>query len=361
MSYGNKFFKRVTYVLIAAVFSTVVVYAFSIGITGRTLKTTSEGCVCHGASNTPSVNVTITGPDYMLPNSTEVFTVTISGGPLVRAGTNIAASSGTLQPVSGSGLQLIGDELTHISPKQPSGGTVTFQFEYAAPSTLGSQTIYANGISVNFNGSSGGDQWNWAPNKTVIVSNVIPVELSSFNAQVIANTVLLNWTTSSELNNSGFEIQRKSFSASADWQKITFVIGAGTSSQFQNYSYRDKNLLPGKYSYRIKQVDFDGTSKIYELKDEVEISNPQKFVLNQNYPNPFNPSTIISWQSPVEGLQALKIYDALGNELATLVDEWMEAGYHSVGFDANNFASGIYFYRISADGFTDIKKMILVR
>lgn len=361
MSSRDKFFQRAFYVLIAAVFSTVVLYAYSTGITGRTLKTTSEGCICHGASNTPSVNVTITGPDYMLPNSTELFTVTISGGPLVRAGVNIAASSGTLQPVSGSGLQLIGDELTHVSPKQPSGGAVTFQFEYTAPSTLGSQTIYAIGNSVNFNGSSGGDQWNWAPNKTLIVSNVIPVELSSFTAQVIANTVILNWTTSSELNNSGFEIQRKSLSASADWQEIAFVIGSGTTSQFQNYSYQDKNLLPGKYSYRIKQVDFDGSSKNYDLKGEVEISNPQSFVLNQNYPNPFNPSTVISWQSPVEGFQELKVYDALGKEMATLVSEWKEAGYHSVTFDAKNFASGIYFYKISADGFTDIKKMILMR
>lgn len=361
MEKPNKFLFRALSLFLLIAFSTIVLYAYSTGITGQTLKTTSEGCVCHGASNTPSVNVTISGPDYMLPNSTETFTVTISGGPLVRAGTNISASAGTLQPGTGSGLQLIGDELTHISPKQPSSGAVTFQFNYTAPSSLGTQTIYANGNSVNFNGSSGGDQWNWAPNKIVTITNIIPVELSSFTAQVNSNNVRLNWTTASEINNSGFEIFRSSTSSISDWQKIGFVKGFGSSTEFRNYYFEDKNLQPGKYYYRLEQKDFDGSSKIYVYQGEINISTPEVFALNQNYPNPFNPSTTISWQAPLSGRQTLKVYDALGNELFTLFDDWKDAGYNSIKFDASGLSSGVYYYQLHAGDFTQIKKMILAK
>lgn len=361
MIHKDKFLKQSINIFFIAAFSTIVLYAYPTGITGQTLKTTSEGCVCHGASNTPSVNVTISGPDYMLPNSTGTFIVTISGGPLVRAGTNISASAGTLQPGSGSGLQLIADELTHTSPKQPSAGVVTFQFNYTAPSTLGTQTLYANGNSVNFNGTSNGDQWNWAPNKIVTVSNIIPVELMSFTAQVISNRVKLNWATSTEINNSGFEVYRKSMFEQFDWKKIDFVNGSGSSTEVKNYSFEDQNLQPGNYSYRLKQIDFDGSFKIYELSGDVQISSPEGFALDQNFPNPFNPSTVISWQSPISGRQTIKIYDAIGNELLILMDEWKDAGYYSLKFDANGLASGVYYYQLQVGDFMKINKMILAK
>lgn len=357
----NKFLSHVLFLFFVAAFSTVVIYAYSTGITGQTLKTSSDGCFCHGASNTPSVNVTISGPEYMLPNSTETFTATITGGPLTRAGINIAATSGSLQPLTGSGLQLIGDELTHVSPKSPVAGAVTFQFNYTAPSSLGTQTIYATGNSVNFNGSSSGDQWNWAPNKIVNVSNVIPVELSSFTAQVISNKVILNWSTAAEVNNSGFEIYRSSNSQYAIWDKIGFVNGFGSSTELKNYFFEDKNLQPGIYYYRLKQIDFDGSFKIYNYNGEVSISKPEAFVLNQNFPNPFNPSTTISWQTPISGHQTLKIYDALGNELFTLLDEWKDAGFHTIKFDAAELSSGVYYYQIKSGDFTKTNKMILAK
>ncbi len=151
------------------VVSTFIFYAYSTGITGQTRKSVTTGCECHGSSPTSAVNVVINGPSSLSPGQKGTYSVTISGGPLVRGGTNIAASSGTLSPISGSGLQSLSGELTHTSPKSPSAGTVTFQFEYTAPSTPGNVTLYANGNSVNFNGSNNGDQWNFASDKTIMV------------------------------------------------------------------------------------------------------------------------------------------------------------------------------------------------
>lgn len=341
-------------------FATIVLYAYQTGITGRTLKTTSEGCSCHGDFSS-SVNVVISGPDSLLPNTTATYTVTITGGPLVRGGTNIAVSSGVLSPGVGSGLQKIGDELTHINPKLPSDGSVSFQFEYTAPSNLGVQTLYANGNSVNYNQSPDGDQWNWAPNKIVNVVAVVPVELVSFNAHVVTNSVMLSWSTSTETNNRGFEIQRKSTSDESDWVNIKFIRGAGTTTESQKYSYQDENLPTGTYSYRLKQIDFDGTSKIYNLSEEIHITKPSDFVLNQNFPNPFNPSTVINFNIPIDEKVRLEVFDALGNRIAILIDEEKPAGNYAVNFDAASYTSGVYYYRISTKDFDLTKKMILMR
>jgi uncharacterized Zn-binding protein involved in type VI secretion len=144
-----------------------IVFAHASGMTGVTQKN-GNGCTCHGAAPTTSVLVSISGPADLLVNQTGNYTVTIQGGPAVRAGTDIAVSGGTLE-ASSSTLQKIGDELTHVSPQPFTSGTATFSFAYTAPSTPGTQTIYANGNSVNFNSSNSGDQWNFAPNKTVNV------------------------------------------------------------------------------------------------------------------------------------------------------------------------------------------------
>jgi len=164
----NKYFITNLFVIFV-VLSSFLFYGYSSGITNKTRKNGS-GCTCHGSSPTTSVNVTISGPNTLSIGSKGTYTLTISGGPLVRAGTNIAASNGTLSVIQGSGLQKIGDELTHTSPKAPSGGVVSFDFEFTAPNTTGQVTLYAAGNSVNFNGSSSGDQWNFAPNFVVNVT-----------------------------------------------------------------------------------------------------------------------------------------------------------------------------------------------
>ncbi len=198
---------------------------------------------------------------------------------------------------------------------------------------------------------------------------IIPVELVSFTAEVIKNDVHLKWITASELNNSGFEILRRVYPANSGtqndiWDVIGFVEGNGTTTEINNYSYTDKDISAGKYIYRLKQTDFDGT---FEFSDEIEIyiDMPFTFALHQNYPNPFNPSTKISWQSPVGSWQVLKVFDVLGREVATLVDDYKQAGYHKIEFNLASSiqhpASGIYFYQLRAGEYTETKKMILLR
>ncbi|WP_304131202.1 YCF48-related protein [Ignavibacterium album] len=198
----------------------------------------------------------------------------------------------------------------------------------------------------------------------------IPVELENFTAFVNGNTVTLSWTTATELNNSGFDIERKQLFSSQSsigdnyWEKISFIQGNGTTTEKHSYSFQDKNLSSGKYQYRLKQIDFDGTFQ-YSNVTEIEIGVPEKFSLEQNYPNPFNPSTKIRYSIPNVGSElaqtVLKVYDILGNEVATLVNEKKPAGIYEVEFNASQLSSGIYFYKLSAGPFTEIKKMTLIK
>jgi hypothetical protein len=189
----------------------------------------------------------------------------------------------------------------------------------------------------------------------------VPVELVSFTASVHpdGNAVELSWLTATELNNQGFQVERKTESTS--WDNIGFVNGYGTTTETQFYSFIDQNLNPGSYFYRLKQIDFDGSFKYYELSETVEIGALQTFYLSQNFPNPFNPATIISWQVPVDGYTTLKVYDDLGKEVATLVNEEKPAGNYEIEFNASELASGVYFYRIISGDFVDTKKMILMK
>jgi len=245
-------------------------YAYEDGITGKTLKGAEPGCTCHSETQSSEVNVTIIGPDEVAVGETAAYTVRITGGVLIRGGTNIAASAGNLQP--GEGLQKISGELTHIFPKQPEGNEVVFEFFYTAPATPTTITLYANGNSVNFNGTENGDSWNFAENKIITINTV-----------------------------------------------------AG-------------------------------------LQDNIEAKS---FYLSQNYPNPFNPGTVISWQLPVGSHVTLKVYDVLGNEVATLVNEEKQPGVYEVEFQSTvgsrQLASGIYFYKLQAKNYSSIRKMIYLK
>lgn len=159
--------KLVSICIIILSFS-IIVFAFGTGITGATKKGNNPGCTCHGSTPSSNVVVTINGPDTLAPGQTANYSLTITGGPLSGAGTDIAVSLGTLAPVS-SELRLLNSELTHNAPKAPDAGVVTFEFTYTAPVNAGEQTIYANGNSVNLNYNYTGDEWNFAPNKTVQV------------------------------------------------------------------------------------------------------------------------------------------------------------------------------------------------
>jgi hypothetical protein len=187
---------------------------------------------------------------------------------------------------------------------------------------------------------------------------VLPVELSSFTSNVNGNNVKLNWSTVSELNNAGFDIERKS---AGEWTRVANVKGNGTTNIAQSYSFEDKNLASGNYSYRLKQIDYNGNYEYFNLSGEVFVGVPGKFAMSQNYPNPFNPATVISYQLPVSGLASIKVFDMMGREVAQLVNEVKEAGYYTVKFDASKLSSGMYFYTINSGSFSETKKMMLVK
>jgi Secretion system C-terminal sorting domain/FG-GAP-like repeat len=186
---------------------------------------------------------------------------------------------------------------------------------------------------------------------------LVPVELTSFTAEVRSYNVLLNWTTATEINNQGFEIE-KSFDG--NFLVVGFVPGMGTTSEPQSYSFVDKNLTPGDYSYRLKQVDFNGS---YEYSNiiEVSVNSLYNYSLSQNYPNPFNPTTSINFSIPQAEFVTLKVYDLFGQEVKTLVNERKQEGKYSVKFDGSDLSSGVYVYKITAGNFLDSKKFLLLK
>ena len=195
----------------------------------------------------------------------------------------------------------------------------------------------------------------------------VPVELSSFTASASDDNVMINWKTATETNNKGFVLQRSKIIINDDrydktrYTEIAFVQGNGTSTNENNYNYIDNNLTEGIYSYRLIQIDFDGTqNKIGEVVVNVE-NKIKDFSLSQNYPNPFNPSTKIEYSIPQDGFVSLKIYNAEGEEIKQLVNAVKPAGSYSVNFNASNFPSGIYFYRLETGDYTSVKKMVLMK
>ncbi|MCU0344153.1 MAG: immune inhibitor A, partial [Ignavibacterium sp.] len=194
----------------------------------------------------------------------------------------------------------------------------------------------------------------------IIVYGIIPVELTTFTAIAKDDNVLLNWITSTETNNMGFDIERRSTKSNSGWQKLVFINGKGTTTEKTAYSFVDKNPAEGKSYYRLRQIDFNGSFKIY-TPVEVDFESVKEYSLSQNYPNPFNPSTEINYTLAKSGDVTLKIYNLLGSEVATLVNGFNEAGKHSVKFNANDITSGIYFYTLKANGFTSTRKMILMK
>jgi|GEM_PF-149723 len=184
----------------------------------------------------------------------------------------------------------------------------------------------------------------------------VPVELISFSANNVGDKIELSWTTATETNNAGFEIQRSI--DNKEFVTVGYVEGKGTSTERQSYTYID-NISGSKFYYRLKQVDFNGSYKYSNIVEVVTV--PQKFNLFQNYPNPFNPSTKISYSLPKESFVTLKVYDVLGNEIAILVNEKKSVGNYEVNFDATKLSSGIYYYKLTAGNFSQVKKMILIK
>lgn len=348
---------------------------FDGGIVGFTKKNGNTiGCVCHNLEPNTRVSVVLSGPSTVVVNDSATFTLTISGGPAVAGGCDISASLGNVyesyldgnlrrdEPFSGAGF-----ELTHRHPVLSSGGIIQFTFKYVAPSVANViDTIFATGNSVNHDTTSDNDQWNFGENFLInVIDNPLPVELSSFIYSIAGRDVRLNWTTASEINNQGFDIERSG--QEGTWMRVGYVKGEGTSNLPVNYSFADRNLIPGEYNYRLKQTDYNGSYEYFQLLGDVVIGNPSKFNLSQNYPNPFNPVTKIKFEIPeIMGDQTkdikVVVFDAIGKEVATIFHQKAIAGIYETEFDGSNLNSGIYFYRLTADEFVmDTKKMILIR
>lgn len=191
-----------------------------------------------------------------------------------------------------------------------------------------------------------------------------PVELSFFNALVNGYKVELQWQTASELNNQGFEVQR--MFGNSDWITIGFKQGLGTTTEITNYSFEDdlSGFNVERVSYRLKQIDFNGTYKFSEVVGI--LMPPNKYELTQNYPNPFNPATTIRYSITIPSKVKLQVFNTLGEEIVSLVNKEQSAGTYEVIWDGKDkfnkeVSSGVYFYRINAEQFSETRKMILLR
>ena len=193
---------------------------------------------------------------------------------------------------------------------------------------------------------------------------ITPVELQLFTATTKDDQVDLEWTTSTETNNSGFEVERevssKPSSAGNNWERIGFVKGNGTTTQRHYYSYNDKNLEPGNYNYRLNQIDYDGSSH-YSKIAYAEVIGLNQFELYQNYPNPFNPTTTISYYLPKNANIKLNVYNVLGQKVAELINGYQTEGKHHIEFDAGKLSSGVYFYKLQTGDYISIKKMAVAK
>lgn len=236
-------------------------------------------------------------------------------------------------------------------------GVVYYSLNSGADWQIQQTTIDENLFSIFFINNNTG--WVVGEKGRILktINSGLPVELLSFKSSVENQSVRLNWITATEVNNAGFEVERK---RNENWQVIGYVQGNGSTTEPKLYSFIDEDLLLGSYQYRLKQLDYNGTFE-YSNIIEVEIDLPTGYTLSQNFPNPFNPNTKIRWGVPTNGYQSLIVYDILGNIVEKLVDEFRNAGQYEIGFSSSNLASGIYYYRLTSGEFIETRKMLLMK
>jgi hypothetical protein len=222
--------------------------------------------------------------------------------------------------------------------------------------TPGYGTLYRSCWGNSYTANSG-SQANFSIVR-ITADDPVPVELTSFTASVTGDNVLLEWTTATEINNFGFEVERKD--VNSGYETIGFVAGSGSTTEPRNYVYTDAKVPDGKYFYRLKQIDFNGTFS-FSQEVEAEVVSPAVYALEQNYPNPFNPTTTINFSIAEAGFVKLAVYNLLGQQVKVLLNEFEEAGRHEVTFDASSLTSGAYFYTIETPQFRQTRKMLLAK
>ncbi len=312
-----------------------------------------------GALFHPSSIVTLTTPLYA-----EVWSDNGSGFPNVKIGSTVAFDQNAILPMSWNHIDMTGANVLVTS-----GNNYHIVFNCTAVTDF--RMVYDTGNKDGRSSYNSGGPWATYTSgdyriRPILMTDIgaLPVELFTFAATVHNNDVQLEWMTATEMNNYGFEVERKIINNEQltmnNWSKIGFVEGNGTTHAQHAYSFVDANAV-GKTSYRLKQIDRDGKF-IYSQEIEVAITQiPKKFALMQNYPNPFNPVTMINYQIPMNSHVTLKVYDALGREVATVVNEMKEAGTYSATFDGSKLSSGIYFYTLQSGNSTATKKLTLMK
>jgi hypothetical protein len=242
-----------------------------------------------------------------------------------------------------------------IEIRQTGTGT-SRSLDALSTSTTGYGTLFSACWGSSYTANSG-SQGNFSIAR-LTADDPIPVELTSFSASVIGNNVILEWATATELNNLGFNVERRTLESV--FEVVGFVSGAGSTTEPRNYSFIDDKISGGSYLYRLKQIDFDGS---FEYSDEVDVdvTTPSVYALEQNYPNPFNPSTSINFSIAEASTVKLAVYNLLGQEVKLLLNEFKEAGPHTITFDASSLTSGAYFYTLETPQFKQTKKMLLAK
>ncbi|MCX6164900.1 MAG: T9SS type A sorting domain-containing protein, partial [Ignavibacteriae bacterium] len=331
---------------------------------------TSNNSVTLSFTGAPTTGGTLTARFISLDPGTNSYAVINDAGYSIDA----YSSAGYWQIEAGDGLT---DGIYSLTLRgqgfNPSGTEITNYSHLRVLKRTGSGFDWiADGTHINASGSnndptiqrgelSGFSQFTMGGNVADgnPLQGLLPIELSLFSYSINANNVGLNWITESEKNNKGFEIFRRDINS--DWRKIGYVEGNGNTNSEKMYTFKDMNLVPSKYNYRLKQFDYNGNFEYFNLNSDVIIGTPGKFSVNQNFPNPFNPVTKISYVLPSEENVSLKIYDVSGKEITNLINKRQKAGYYSVDFNGQNISSGIYFYRLIAGNNIVTKKMLLIK
>jgi len=335
------------------------------------------------------------------PSSPVLFSVGPAGGKYTPVTLSNISGAGTfsVSATSGSHPNAVGTNVLQMYWSLSNSGLTSadLTFEYLDADVVGNESNYVIG-KYDGTWSFPGGTINTTTNQATITGvtsfsdwslgeqSALPVELTSFSASVIGNVVRLNWKTETEVNNYGFDIERSlpqplpkegAFGTPLPlgkgqgdglWTKIGFVNGNGNSNSPKSYTFTDANVLSGKYSYRLKQIDNDGQFE-YSKTIEVDLGAPKKFELSQNYPNPFNPTTTIRFSLPDASLNPsqggtlvkLTVYNVLGQQVAVLVNDILEAGVHTINFNASELNSGIYIYKLEAGSLVQTRKMTLIK
>ena len=294
-----------------------------------------------------------------LPMNIYVTEADLLGGGSLNAGDEIGIFDGNLcvgsyvltEPINSfiAMIASMDDPTTKAIDGFTPGHKLSFKFWLLSTSTEVS--------NYTTNHSDGDSNFTSLGTNQLRFKNISMIELTLFKATVYSNKVILSWETATEVNNYGFEVERRT---SDSWIKIGFIKGSGNSKSSKSYIYIDNKLVGScKFEYRLKQIDTYGKYKYSDVL-AVEVV-PSQYELMQNYPNPFNATTKIGFSVPEKGNVKLSILNLLGEELLVLLNEEKEAGYHAINFNANELSSGVYFYKIQIEKFTDTKKMVLLK